>query len=219
MLPNQKIVVNINIDWRIVLLICITVTLLGVTYYSVAGKQEVVNSTSNAPSKAAIFTGYYNLMGFEGIPVAGEFGSPPPVGDYTTTHCRFIDVQNSSPGEYYLQYPLHLPNGVTITAVSLHIADFNNSFALTANFYQRQWNSRSAGTSNSWASSYIGADGDITINMNPSPLSVTVDNENYEYWIQVTTRNGASPGQLCVYGIQVTYTHDGSLLPLVVRNN
>lgn len=219
MFPKHKVVVNINIDWRIILLLSVIVTLLGVTYYTVSGKQEVETSTSNAPSKATIFTGYYNLMSFEGIPVAGDFGTAPPVGDYTSTNCRFINVQNTQMGDYYLQYPLHLPNGVTISAISLHVADFNNNYSLYAYLKSRLWNSREAGTIISWAYTYLGVTGDTTIDMDTNSLGVKVNNDNYEYWIQVATRNGTDPGQLCVYGIQVTYTYDGSLLPLVVRNN
>jgi hypothetical protein len=218
--PKHRLIVNINIDWRILLFLFTAFTLLGITFYSVAGKQGVENSTQAAPSNAQIFTGHYNLMGFEGIPVAGVYGSPPPVGDYTTTHCRFIDVPNIEYDQYYLQYPLHLPNAVTITEVSLHVADFNSNREISANLYKRPWNSRQAGTFLGFAYSTIGADGDLTINMTSNgAINEKVNNQTYEYWISVTPGNGSVPGQLCVYGIQVTYTYDGSLLPLIVRNN
>ena len=49
----------------------------------------------------------YNLMGFEGVPTLGSggfvVGTPPPAGDYVTTHCRYIDVTNTTLGHYYLR--------------------------------------------------------------------------------------------------------------------
>ena len=57
---------------------------------------------------------------------------------------------------------------------------------------------------------------DKTINMTPS-TPINVNNQTTEYWIDVSPTNGTDPGQLCVYGIQVTYTIDGAFLPLIQK--
>lgn len=217
---NAKHKFDINIDWRIMMLLCTAIILLGITFYSVSAKHEIDNRTLDAPLKAGIFTGYYNILGHEGIPINGDNGTPPPVGDYESTHCRYIDVANTYMEEYFLIYTLNLPNGVTITEVALHIADYSTNTFLKATLFKREWDTRASGTQIAYAISSIGSTGDTTINMpTGGELVEVVDNLNYEYWISITPTNSEYPGQLCVYGIQVTYTYDGSLLPLVVRNN
>ena len=172
-----------------------------------------------SPAAASALTGYYNLIGYEGIGTlgAGGFtaGPTPPVGDYVTTHCRYINVQNTTVGHYYLRYPLHLPNGATITKVSLFVADFNSVGVLYAYLRSRPWNSRNAGTTVSFTLSDNTTNNDKTISM--SSLTVAVNNQTTEYWIDVSPQNSADPGQLCVYGIQVTYTYSGAFLPLIQK--
>jgi len=172
-----------------------------------------------SPAAASALTGYYNLLGYEGIGTlgAGGFtaGPTPPVGDYVTTHCRYINVQNTTVGHYYLRYPLHLPNGATITKVSLFVADFNSVGVLYAYLRSRPWNSRNAGTTVSFTLSDNTTNNDKTISM--SSLTVAVNNQTTEYWIDVSPQNSADPGQLCVYGIQVTYTYSGAFLPLIQK--
>ena len=177
-------------------------------------------SAMKAPAAADALTGYYNLLGYEGIGTLGSHltsnGRTPPVGDYVTTHCRYIDVQNTTLGDYYLRYPLHLPNGANITNVSLFVADFNPSGVLWAYLRSRPWNSRQAGTTLGFTLTNDTSNNDRTINM--ENLNVDVNNQTTEYWIDVSPVNGDSPGQLCVYGIQVTYKFDGAFLPLVNNN-
>ena len=172
-----------------------------------------------SPAAASALTGYYNLLGYEGIGTlgAGGFtaGPTPPVGDYVTTHCRYINVQNTTVGHYYLRYPLHLPNGATITKVSLFVADFNSVGVLYAYLRSRPWNSRNAGTTVSFTLSDNTTNNDKTISM--SSLTVAVNNQTTEYWIDVSPQNSADPGQVGVYGIQVTYTYVGAFLPLIQR--
>ena len=172
-----------------------------------------------SPAAASALTGYYNLLGYEGIGTlgAGGFtaGPTPPVGDYVTTHCRYINVQNTTVGHYYLRYPLPLPNGATITKVSLFVADFNSVGVLYAYLRSRPWNSRNAGTTVSFTLSDNTTNNDKTISM--SSLTVAVNNQTTEYWIDVSPQNSADPGQLCVYGIQVTYTYSGAFLPLIQK--
>ena len=172
-----------------------------------------------SPAAASALTGYYNLLGYEGIGTLGsgltDNGQTPAVGDYVTTHCRYINVQNTTVGHYYLRYPLHLPNGATITKVSLFVADFNSVGVLYAYLRSRPWNSRNAGTTVSFTLSDNTTNNDKTISM--SSLTVAVNNQTTEYWIDVSPQNSADPGQLCVYGIQVTYTYSGAFLPLIQR--
>ena len=172
-----------------------------------------------SPAAASALTGYYNLLGYEGIGTLGSsltsHGQTPAVGDYVTTHCRYINVINTTVGQYYLRYPLHLPNGATITKVSLFVADFNSAGVLWAYLRSRPWNSRNAGTTVSFTLSDNTTDNDKTINM--TGLNVAVNNETTEYWIDVSPQNSGDPGQLCVYGIQVTYTYNGAFLPLIQR--
>jgi hypothetical protein len=172
----------------------------------------------SAPPAAAALTGYYNLLGYEGIGTLGSnllqnHGETPSVGDYVTTHCRYINVPNTGVGEYYLRYPLHLPNGANITGVSLFVADFNSTGKLWAYLRSRPWNSRLAGSTLHFTLTDDVTNSDKSINM--GTFNVNVNNQTTEYWIDVSPNNGADPGQLCVYGIQVTYSIDGAFLPLI----
>lgn len=180
-----------------------------------AAQQSAVVAKDQA---AGVMTAYYNMLGYEGIGTLGSGlqanGQIPPVGDYVTTHCRYINVTNTTLGHYYLRYPLHLPNGANITKVSLRVADFNPSGALWVYLRSRPWNSRQAGTTLGFTLTSTSLS-DQTVNI--SSLDVNVNNQTTEYWIDVSPQNSADPGQLCVYGIQVTYTIDGSFLPLIQR--
>ena len=177
-------------------------------------------SALSTPAAASTMTGYYNLWGYEGIGTLGQVlmanGPTPPVGDYVTTHCRYINVPNTLIGQYYLRYPLHLPNGANITNVSLFVADYNPSGILATTLRSRPWNSSSGNTG-----PLIYANTDNLTNSNKTismtGLNVDVNNQTTQYWIDVTPENSASPGQLCVYGIQVTYTIDGAFLPLIQK--
>jgi hypothetical protein len=171
-------------------------------------------------SSDSILTGYYNLFGHEGIGTVGTSlvaGSTPPVGDYVPNGCRYINVPNATYGQYYLRYPLHLPNGATITKVSAYVADFNTSGTLYLHMKSRPWNSREAGNDfDGSIGTTSGAAGDQTITRTLTN-TVVVNNQTSEYWIDVIPQNSANPGQLCVYGIQVTYTYNGAFLPLISR--
>jgi len=149
----------------------------------------------------------YNLMGFEGVPTLGSggfvVGTPPPAGDYVTTHCRYIDVTNTTLGHYYLRYFLDLPDGAHITGVSLRVADFNPTGVMWAYLRSRPWNSRDIGTTLEFTLTDNSSNNDKLINM--GSLDITVNNATTEYWIDVSPQNSALPGQLCVYGIHVTY--------------
>ena len=177
-------------------------------------------SALSTPAAASALTGYYNLWGYEGIGTLGQVlmanGPTPPVGDYVTTHCRYINVPNTLIGQYYLRYPLHLPNGANITNVSLFVADYNPSGILATTLRSRPWNSSSGNTGPLiYANTDNLTNSDKTISM--TGLNVDVNNHTTQYWIDVTPENSASPGQLCVYGIQVTYTIDGAFLPLIQK--
>lgn len=149
----------------------------------------------------------YNLLGYEGVGTLGSTGfvsgPPPVVSDWVTTHCRYIDVPNTTVAHYYLRYHLDLPDNVVITSVKLHVANFNPSGALFAYLRSRPWNSRDGGTNEGFALTSSGNTGDTQISMDS--LSVPITNQTTEYWIDVSPQNGANPGELCVYGIQVTY--------------
>lgn len=154
---------------------------------------------------------YQNYLGYEGIATLGflgfDYGPTPPVGDWVTTHCRYIDVPNVSEGDYYLRYPIHIPHGAVIKEVSLFLADFNPTGYLATMLYARPWNSRELGTQLHYTDTGYEPNNDILITM--ENLDVTVNNQSHVYWIDVTPRNGASPGELCVYGIQVAYDCTG----------
>lgn len=186
----------------------------------------LITSTSawGAPAAAGVMTGYYTLWGYEGIgTVGGAVGGPspaqtPPIADYGSTHCRYIDLSPITLGYYYLRYPLHLPNGANITQVSLFVADFASTGNLYVSLRSRPWNSR-IGNDPTLASTSSTANGDQTLNM--TGLNVNVDNQLKQYWVDVAPDNSVVPyadhGSLCVYGVQVTYTIDGALLPLIQR--
>lgn len=181
------------------------------------GALNVSSSAPSAPAAASALTGYYNLLGYEGIGTLGanltSHGGTPPVGDYVTTHCRYIDVQNTTLAYYYLRYPLHLPNGANITQVSAFVADFNPTGVLWIYLRSRPWNSRDSGDTLGFTLTDNTSNNDKTVNI--TGLNVNVDNQTTEYWIDVSPQNSADPSQLCVYGIQVTYTIDGAFLPLL----
>ena len=99
--------------------------------------------------------------------------------------------------------------------MSLFVADFNSAGVLWAYLRSRPWNSRNAGTTESFTLSGNATNNDFTIDM--TGLNVVVNNQTTEYWIDVSPTNGADPGQLCVYGIQVTYTVNGAFLPLILN--
>lgn len=149
----------------------------------------------------------YNLMGYEGVPTLGHvgftLGPPPPVGDYVTTHCRYIDVINTDVGHYYLRYFLNLPDGATITQIRFKIADFNPSGVMYLQLRKRPWNSRDPGEVVRWTLSDDATNSDKTITI--SDINETVNNATTEYWIDMSPQNSTSPGQLCVYGIHVVY--------------
>lgn len=150
---------------------------------------------------------YQNYLGYEGIATLGIWGftngPTPPVGDWVTTHCRYIDVPNADGGDYYLRYPIHLPSGAVIKSVTLYVADFNPTGVLFAALVTRPWNSRQEGTQLGAASTDDTSSNDRWIAM--GALNVTVNNGTNVYWVDVTPYNSSSPGELCVYGIQVTY--------------
>lgn len=148
-----------------------------------------------------------NLLGYEGIPTVGSsgfvFGPAPPVGDFVTTHCRYINVQNTSLADYFLRYPLHPPDGARLVYVSLYVADFNPTGVLWAYLRTRPWNSRSEGTTLGFTLTDNVTSSDKQISL--GALDITVDNQSNAYWIDVSPLNDSHPGELCVYGIQVTY--------------
>jgi hypothetical protein len=166
---------------------------------------------------ANVLTGYYNLMGYEGVATIGEnlanHGTVPSVGDYVTTHCRYIDVTPIYLREYYLRYILHLPEGATLTQVDAHIADFAELGSLGVELVSRSWNSRDVGTVLGSVGTDPGVLGDITLTI--PDLAVTIDNQTNQYWLNVYFNQQEVPGQLCVYGIQATYRYEGAFLPLI----
>jgi hypothetical protein len=168
---------------------------------------------------AEMYTGYYNLLGYEGIPTLGyptyNYGPPPAVADYVSTHCRYINIANTTLGHYYLRYTLDLPNDSTITKVALRVADFSDGGSIWAYLRTRPWNSRDVGTTKGFVVSPTGNPSDHLLEMSISNLKV--DNQVNEYWIDVSPKDAADPGQLCVYGIQVTYVYYGAFLPLLQR--
>lgn len=147
---------------------------------------------------ASTLTGYYTIFGYEGIGTygssLGSHGGAPQVGDYATTHCRYINVANTAIGDYYLRYPLHLPNGATISSVSLHVADYNPSGVMWIYLRSRPWNSRDAGTTVSFTLTDNTTNSDKTVSI--TGINKKVDNSTTEYWIDVTPVNGADPGLL-----------------------
>jgi hypothetical protein len=172
-----------------------------------------------APSADTIFTGYYTMMGHEGIGIIGDLGgtthgATPPVGDYVTTSCRYINVANAAYRQYFLRYPLHLPNGVTITKISLFVADFNAAGTMYVHFMSRPWNSRTDADFTGSIGTSAGAAGDQVISRTLT-TDVVVNNKTTQYWVDVMPTNSADPGQMCVYSLQVTYTSNGAFLPLI----
>ena len=188
--------------------------LLAVAVLTLGGN---LSSHSKASATPDLMTGHFTLMGYEGIGTIGEnlasFGRVPPVGDYVTTHCRYIDVTPLSLRESYLRYILHLPDGATLHQIDVHIADFAAVGSMGIELRSRPWNSRQAGTVLDSISTPSGAPGDLTLTI--SDLAVAVDNRTTQYWIDIYFNQQTIPGQLCVYAIRATYTYEGGFLPLI----
>jgi hypothetical protein len=176
-----------------------------------------IPTPDTASAASNVLTGYYNLMGYEGVATIGEnlanYGPAPTVGDYVTTHCRYIDHSPIYLRQYYLRYFLHLPEGATLTQIDAHIADFAEIGSMGVELKSRPWNSRDAGTFLGGASTDPGVSGDTTLTI-PN-LTVTIDNQTTQYWLDVYFNQLEIPGQLCVYGIQATYSYQGAFLPLI----
>jgi hypothetical protein len=176
-----------------------------------------------SPSSDGILTGYYNMLGHEGIGTVGigtMVGQAPPVGDWVSqdpaVNCRYIDVPNTTIDQYFLQYPLHLPNGVTITSVAAYVSDINTNSNgnITMLMMSRPWNSTEFGTQFAFNVTTYGFGNQLATR---TGINTLVNNQTTEYWIAITPVNNAYPGDLCVYGIQVTYTYNGAFLPLIMR--
>jgi hypothetical protein len=154
---------------------------------------------------------YENFIGYEGIGTLGSngftAGPTPAIGDYVTTHCRYINVQDTVVGHYFLRYPIHVPTGAVITGVTLFVADFNPSGVIWAYLRTRPWNSRDAGTTLGLTLTDNTTSSDKQVNM--GTLDVEVDNSTNVYWVDVSPENSSNPGELCVYGIHVTYDCTG----------
>lgn len=163
--------------------------------------------TADGTKDLTVADQYQNYLGYEGIETLGwwgfDNGPTPPVADWVTTHCRFIDVPDAPPGEYYLRYPVHLPQNAVIKDVSLFLADFNPNGVMTATLVTRQWNSRDQQTQLGFAMTDNATNSDKQISL--GLVDVTVDNQSNVYWIDVTPDHSSNPGDLCVYGIQVEY--------------
>ena len=175
---------------------------------------------SNAASEPNLLTGYYTLMGYEGIATIGEeltpYGPIPPVADYVTTHCRFIDVAPTGFRDYYLRYIIHLPDGATLSQVDVHVADFADSGVFYIDLKSRPWASSVPGSLLGQSTTEVGSTGDTTVSL-PN-LGVAINNQTTQYWIDISPFDaGSIAGQLCVYGIQITYGYEGSFLPMVNR--
>jgi hypothetical protein len=125
-------------------------------------------------------------------------------------------VPSTHSNDYFLLYPVHLPQGVTITKISAFIADFSASTAIYAHFMRKPWNSVAAPTDDALFNSTGSASNTV---YNSDPLSYKVNNQNTQYWIEMHPANSADPGQLCVYSIQITYTSEGALLPMIGYGN
>jgi hypothetical protein len=175
--------------------------------------------TRSATAETNALTGYLNIMGYEGIATLGSNGfvngPRPPVSDYVTTHCQYINVPLTTVGQYYLRYPLRLPNGSNITRVSMRIADFYTGGSMFAYLRKRPWNSRDSGDTIGFTLTPVGNANDHLIHI--ENLNIDVNNATTQYWLDLSPQNSADPGQLCVYSIQVTYTIDTSLLPLIQK--
>lgn len=176
--------------------------------------------TTGRARAGSIFTQQLTLMGYEGIATVGSnltsHATRPPAGDYATTHCQYVDVQNTTVGQYYLRYPLHLPDGVTLTQVDLFVADFNPSGVMWIYLRSRPWDSREAGDTLGFTLTDDVTNNDRLITMTPSG-GVEIDNATTQYWIDISPVNGTDPGQLCVYSLQVSYTVNGVLLPFIQK--
>lgn len=163
--------------------------------------------TADGTKDLTVALQYQNYFAYEGIETLGIWGfvngPTPPVSDWVTTHCRYIDVPNAPAGEYYLRYPVHLPQNAAIKGVELFLADFNPVGNMSALLMTRPWNSRDVGTQLGFTATDNATNSDKLVNM--GLLDVTVDNQSNVYWIDVSPRTSSVPGDLCVYGIQVKY--------------
>jgi len=166
------------------------------------------NGTPTIPQEATNVTHYLNLMGYEGIPTLGNQhftnGPPPPVSDWVSTHCRYIDIFSPTMGDYYLRYPLHLPDGAMIRSIGFKVADFSFTGDFIIYLRSRPWNSRAQGDIEEQTSSSNLIQSDQLFFM--TNIDLEVNNTTTSYWIDVTPAGPVIQEDMCVYGINVAYT-------------
>jgi hypothetical protein len=181
-----------------------------------------VSPARNVPAAPSVLTRYYTMMGFEGISTWGNHlgsnGPRPPVSDYATTQCQYINVPNTTVGDYYIRFPIRLPDGATMTKVSMRIADFHSGGSMFAYLRSRNWNSRDFGDTLGLALTSPGGTGSDEL-IHIDGLNVAIDNSAKSYWLDLSPQNSADPGQLCVYSVQIVYDIDGTMLPLITKGN
>ena len=165
------------------------------------------NGLPMVPQEATNSIDYLNLMGYEGIPVFGDtdllHGPPPPIADWVTTHCRFVDSLGHNLQDNFLRYPVHLPDGAKISYIQLRVADFAVTGQLWAYFRSRPWNSRAIGDTHNLVVTSPAIQADQVLNM--FNVNREVDNTNRSYWIDVATAAADAAGELCVYSVHVVY--------------
>ena len=163
--------------------------------------------TPTIPTEASSAMGYLNLMSYEGIPTLGDAkftsGPPPPIMDWVSTHCRFIDISSAFLQAYFLRYPLHLPDGATISYIQVRVADFAPTGMLWVYLRSRPWNSRASGDTEAFVISSNDSQSDQVLNL--MNLNLEVDNTTRSYWLDIAPAAADIPGELCVYGIHVVY--------------
>jgi hypothetical protein len=173
---------------------------------------------ARASTSAAAINRYYTILGAEGIPSVGQglttHGARPPLGDYSSTRCLYVNVANAGINDYYVYYPLHLPDGATITAVRAYIADFSSATNAAVYMYKRDWNSTDHGTTFAATLSTDSTTGANQLLVRTG-ISEVVNNNTTQYFLEFSPNNSADPGQLCIYSLKVTYTYNGTYLPLI----
>jgi hypothetical protein len=95
--------------------------------------------------------------------------------------------------------PVNLPDGATITGLSVYVFDNDTTYDVSASLYQTNATSTvlNVGTTNSSS----GAPGYVTLTATANSV---VDNSHYSYYIRfVTVENNTA---LRIHGAKVTYT-------------
>jgi hypothetical protein len=158
------------------------------------------------------------LLSIFGINIAGASSTGQyfvPPSDFTIVNsyynCTYFNYGNSlqpalNDNSCYFVSGIRLPDGVTVTKITMYWYDFDEIENIEATIYRSTFFGEEEGLS-TISSTFLGAAGSSDVG-----TSFLIDNGNYEYYIRVNIPTV----DLMLFGFRIEYTNQ-SFLSLVVR--